>query len=169
MGNKLSLSLIFKAPLFKKKNRNSFESVHLLSIPSSSNAQAQVNGRPFQSPLTLGTSQPGLVYLRRRFPGGKIFISLPSPPPSGLLVCSWAAVVLDVRAALWGLEKRSEKPRWENPRETERPEHGRKKSLRTEAVKAWLRQEVGRMLFSVCSWEQSWKVLWWVCVWKKGL
>lgn len=30
MGHKLSLSLLFKAPIFKKKNRNSFESVPYL-------------------------------------------------------------------------------------------------------------------------------------------
>lgn len=45
MDNKLSLALVFKAPIFK--NRNSFGSVHLLSTPSSSNVQARVDGRLF--------------------------------------------------------------------------------------------------------------------------
>lgn len=73
----------------------------------------------------------------------------------------------------WVPEKRSEKPNWENPRETERPNTGKRGEGRRRAsgptwLRNWLRQEVGRRLFSVCSWEPSWKVLWWVCVWKKG-
>lgn len=75
----------------------------------------------------------------------------------------------------WVPEKRSKKPNCENPRETERPEHWKKKkrereSFRTEAVKEPASTGSGqKMLFSVRSWELSWKVLWWVCVEKRAL
>lgn len=48
MDNKFSLSLISKAPEFKSKN--SFESVHLLSTPSSSDVQARADGDCFSRP-----------------------------------------------------------------------------------------------------------------------
>lgn len=61
----------------------------------------------------------------------------------------------------WVLEKRSEKPKRENPRETERPEPWRKqRAPGPKRLRSRPRQEVGRGLFSVCSWELSWKVLW---------
>lgn len=72
----------------------------------------------------------------------------------------------------WVPEKRSKKPNCENPRETERPEHWKKKKERASGLKRlrnWLQQEVGR----ICCFQYAHGN--WVgkccgeCVWKKGL
>lgn len=83
----------------------------------------------------------------------------------GVIVSSWAPiVVLDAGAAPWGLGclrngvKNSTVKTQEKPKDLNT---GKKKSFRTEAVKALGSAGSGqKMLFSGRSWEPSWKVLW---------
>lgn len=91
----------------------------------------------------------------------------------GVIVSSWAPiVVLDAGAAPWGLgclRNGVKKLNCENPRETERPEHWKKKRASgLKRLRRWARQEVGRRCCSQDAHGNQAGKCCGECVWKKG-
>lgn len=129
--------------------------------------------------MTMLASRPWEFHSLCLFSLGRMFwertFSCWSLLPLGVIASSGAPIVmLDVGAApcgLRGLRKGVKNPSEKTQEKLKDLNTGKKKKKRAsglQRLRNWPRQEVGRVLFSVRSWELSWKVLWWVCVEKRG-